>query len=135
MTDPLKQLEGFLIDNYEPCQMWDAGTIPDWLLWAAGEGYLFIVTDKDQKPIGMTIARPVEDPEGVTGPSADHDPAAGNIYIDLTITRCKYAMKALMLKILGRFGDRDKICFHRAGKEHPVKYYDYWKFSSKILRS
>jgi hypothetical protein len=111
---------------------WDKGTLKDWLLWAFDKGFLFLVLGKDGEPIGMTIARPLSKP---TESRTEYHLGGSNIYIDLTIAKCKSAMKPLMAQIVNKFGVRNKIVFKRYGRSDEPKFYDFRKFSLKILTS
>jgi hypothetical protein len=111
---------------------WDKGTLKDWLLWAFDKGFLFLVLGKDGEPIGMTIARPLSKP---TESRTEYHPQGSNIYVDLTIAKCKAAMKPLMAQIVNKFGVRSKIVFKRYGRSESIKAYDFRKFSLKILTS
>ncbi len=129
---PLDKLERFVTDNYECSQKWDEGVVKDWLIWANDHRYLFLVIGADGYPLGMTIARPLDKP---TESRTEHHPDAENVYIDLTIAKCKAAMKPLMAQIVNRFGVRSKIAFKRYGRSDEPKLYDFRKFSLKILTS
>lgn len=130
---PLDKLERFVLDNYDCSKRWKDGTLKDWLLWAFEHGYLFLAINQNQDPVGMVIARPLDPKDAVPGSFIEHTPDSGNIYIDLTIG--KSAMKPLMAQIVNRFGVRNTISFHRYGGSKEPKFYDFRKFSLKILTS
>ena len=107
----------------------------DWILWASDHNYLFLVVNRDGNPSAMAIARPLDSADAVNGSNVEHSPGSGNIYIDLTIAKFKAAMKPLMAQIVNRFGVRNTISFHRYGRSQKPKFYDFRKFSLKILTS
>jgi hypothetical protein len=129
-----RKLEDYVLEHYPCSQTWEEGSLRNWLLWAASERFLFTVI-KNEQVFGITIAKPLNDVTSVTRPDDKHDPNSKNIYVDLTIATGADAMKFMILAIVSRFGVREKLCFHRHGRSYVPKFYDFRKFSQKILRS
>ena len=130
---PLDKLEAFVTDNYSGTLAWDEGTLRDWILWANDNGFLFLAVGKNGNPLGVAIARPLNEARDLSHTS--YHPDGTNIYVDLTVAANKSAMKPLMAQIVNRFGVRSKICFKRYGRGEEPRFYDFRKFSLKILRS
>jgi hypothetical protein len=129
---PLDKLEAFVIENYSCAIAWEEGTLRDWLLWAFDRQFLFLVIGRGGCPEGMAIARPLD---GYTDSRTEYHPHGSNIYIDLTIAKRKAAMKPLMAQIVNKFGVRKKIVFKRYGRSEAPRFYDFRRFSLKILTS
>lgn len=114
MKDALAGVASFVREHYIESTVWPEGDLENWLKFAASMGYLMIALDDKQKPVGLVIARTVNDIPA----RKDMEPFDENgkiIYIDFAIAPNKKILKALGWAVLQRYGKRELIVYRNNG--------------------
>jgi hypothetical protein len=127
-------IENLVLEHYPASQMWEPGSLTNWLKWAAWKEFLFLVWDGDRL-VGLAIAKPMSrETEYEMRPNDKYDETGSTIYVDLAIATEPKAIQAICLGLYERFGERPAIAFFRYDKSNDnLKSYDFQKFRKKLL--
>jgi hypothetical protein len=133
------EITDFVLEHYPASQMWEPGSLANWIKWAAWKEFLFLVWDEERpagkRLAGMAIAKPMAlGTEYEMRPNDKYDEEGQAIYVDLAIATKKEAIKAICIGLYERFGDRPVLAFFRYDKSNDnLKVYDFQEFRKKLL--
>lgn len=117
--ESLADVAHFIKRHYVESTVWKEGALDNWISWAATHGYLMIASDDEENPVGVIIARTVNQiPAKQDLMPFDEDGKI--IYIDFAVAPDRDTQKALCWALLQRYGARPFVAFrHNARTEEP----------------
>jgi hypothetical protein len=137
-TERDEEINTFILDHYPTAKEWKPEYVSDWAAWTAELGFLHLCYDKpgdEGKLVGICIARPLSITRSRDGFGVlDFDTDGEVLFVDLLVsTAGRIGMKAIMLVLLQRFGDRSLIAFKRLKTQDKFNVYRLKDFARKIL--